>query len=68
MLYEVITSMGVDTWGVDYGILDKNGKLCSIPYHYRDKRNVGTTKIIQEKMNLERLYELTGIEYMEINT
>jgi len=61
-------SMGVDTWGVDYGILDKNGKLCTIPYHYRDKRNTGTTKLIEEKMSLKKLYELTGIEYMEINT
>ncbi len=61
-------SMGVDTWGVDYGVLDKNGKLISIPYHYRDSRNVGTTKAIEAKMGLDRLYELTGIEYMEINT
>lgn len=63
-----ICSMGVDTWGVDYGILDRNGKLCSMPYHYRDKRNVGTTRLIEEKIRLDKLYELTGIEYMEINT
>lgn len=63
-----VCSMGVDTWGVDYGILDRNGKLCSMPYHYRDKRNVGTTKIIEEKISLDKLYEMTGIEYMEINT
>jgi rhamnulokinase len=61
-------SMGVDTWGVDYGVLDKNGKLISIPYHYRDARNIGTTKVVEEKIGLDRLYELTGIEYMEINT
>ncbi len=61
-------TMGVDTWGVDFGVLDKNGKLISIPYHYRDSRNIGTTKIIEAKMGLKRLYALTGIEYMEINS
>lgn len=66
--HEEPCSMGVATWGVDYGILDKNGKLCSMPYHYRDKRNIGTTKIIEEKMSLDNLYDLTGVEYMEINT
>ncbi len=61
-------TMGVDTWGVDFGILDKNGKLISIPYHYRDKRNIGTTQAIEEKMGLDKLYAKTGIEYMEINS
>jgi len=61
-------TMGVDTWGVDYGFLDRNGKLCAIPYHYRDERNVGTAKIIEEKLGLDRLYELTGIQQMELNT
>ena len=61
-------TMGVDTWGVDFGVLDKNGKLISIPYHYRDHRNVGTTSRIQDKIGLDKLYALTGIEYMEINS
>lgn len=61
-------TMGVDTWGVDYGFLDRNGKLCAIPYHYRDKRNAGTSDFINEKLGLDRLYELTGIQQMEINT
>ena len=61
-------SMGVDTWGIDYGFLDRNGELCDIPYHYRDKRTEGTAKIIDEAMGLDTLYELTGIQQMEINT
>ena len=36
-----IASMGIDTWGVDYGLLDKNDKLLSNPYHYRDTRTDG---------------------------
>jgi len=61
-------SMGVDTWGIDYGLFERNGELCDIPYHYRDKRTEGTTKIISEELGLDRLYELTGIQQMEINT
>ncbi len=61
-------TMGVDTWGIDCGFLDRNGELCSIPYHYRDKRTAGTSKIIDEKLGLDKLYELTGIQHMEINT
>lgn len=61
-------TMGVDTWGIDFGILDRNGKLCAIPYHYRDKRTVGSAKIIDEKLGLDRLYDMTGIQQMEINS
>ncbi len=61
-------TMAVDTWGVDYGFLDRYGKLCENPYHYRDKRNKDTSKIVEEKLGLEKLYELTGIQQMEINT
>ena len=36
-----IATIGIDTWGVDYGLLDKNGHLISNPVHYRDARNDG---------------------------
>lgn len=61
-------TMGVDTWGVDYGILDPGGKLCTVPFHYRNRRNEGTSKIIDEKLGQKLLYRLTGIQQMEINT
>lgn len=61
-------TMGVDTWGVDFGFIDKNGKLCSIPYHYRDLRTVGTSEVIESKLGLDKLYDLTGIQQMEINS
>jgi len=61
-------TMGVDTWGVDFGFLDKNGRLCSIPYHYRDKRNRCAPKIIEETLGFDRLYELTGVQQLDINS
>lgn len=39
-----IASIAIDTWGVDYGFLNKNGKLISNPYHYRDERTAGVPK------------------------
>lgn len=54
-------TMGVDTWGVDYGLLDGNGKLCANPYHYRDQRNVGS------KDKIDAMYGLSR-QQMEINT
>jgi rhamnulokinase len=61
-------TMGVDTWGIDFGFLDRNGKLCSNLYHYRDKRTVGTAKVIDKKLGLDTLYDLTGVQQMEINS
>jgi rhamnulokinase len=63
-----LSTIGVDTWGVDFGLLDKRGKLIGIPYHYRDNRNEGTDQIIKQKIGHEKLYELTGIQLLTINT
>ena len=61
-----IQSVAVDTWGVDFAVISQDGKLVESPVHYRDERTAGMI----EKIGLtrERLYELTGIEIMEINT
>jgi len=62
------TSVGVDTWGVDYGLLDANGELLAEPIAYRDER---TSKVIDDVHSLvrpEALYEMTGIQFLPINT
>lgn len=61
-------SIGIDTWGVDFGLLDKNGRLLENPVHYRDKRNVGMIEKSGEFLSKDRLYDLTGIQFMEFNT
>lgn len=61
-------SIGVDTWGVDYGLLDESGCLLGNPIHYRDRRTEGMLEKAFLRMEKERLYEITGNQFMEINT
>lgn len=63
-----ISSIGVDTWGVDYGLLDRDGCLSGNPIHYRDVRTEGMLKKAFSRMDKERFYEITGNQFMEINT
>ena len=61
-------SIGIDTWGVDYGLIDKRGNLLGNPYHYRDVRTNGMTETASEKISPEKLYRLTGNQILNINT
>ncbi len=61
-------SVGIDTWGVDYGIIDRNGFIMSNPVQYRDRRTSGMIAEAEGLIPLERLYSLTGNQLMEINT
>ena len=63
-----LESIGVDTWGVDYGILKKDGSLLEIPYQYRDDRTNGTAEIIDKAAGNREVYDITGIQFMTINT
>ncbi|RLE96172.1 MAG: rhamnulokinase [Thermoprotei archaeon] len=63
-----VDSLGVDTWGVDYALLDRHGDLVSLPYHYRDRRTEGIMKKVIEKLGKEYVYGKTGIQFMPINT
>lgn len=63
-----IISLGVDTWGVDFGLLDEAGRLLENPVHYRDQRTKGMLKTAGEKLDLVELYQITGNQLMEINT
>lgn len=64
-----ICSIGIDTWGVDFGVLNKKGQLTGNPVHYRDSRTKGSIeKFDPVMMKSEDLYEITGTQVMEINT
>lgn len=61
-------SIGIDTWGVDFGLIDSEGKLMENPVHYRDARTVGLVDEAFKTMPKEQLYGITGIQFMELNT
>lgn len=63
-----IDGIGVDTWGVDYGLIDENGNLLGNPYHYRDTRTDGVMEAAFERVKRERIYEITGLQFMQFNT
>jgi rhamnulokinase len=60
--------VGVDGWGVDYGLLDGAGELLGLPYHYRDARTDGRVDAVRAVLPDELLYAVTGIQLMQINT
>jgi rhamnulokinase len=63
-----IASVGVDTWGVDYALLDKAGDLIGLPYHYRDARTDPIPERVFAACPREQVLEQTGIQFMQINT
>src|SRR5215207_7932496 len=63
-----IESLGVDAWGVDFALLDRDGSLISNPYHYRDPRTEGMEERALDRVPKEEIYETTGIQFMPINT
>jgi len=63
-----ISSMGIDTWGVDSGLLDADGKLLGNPVNYRDSRTVGMFEKVFEKVPKEEVFAQTGLQFMELNS
>ena len=61
-------SIGVDTWGVDFGLLAGNGDLLGLPFCYRDDRNIGAMEAYFKIVPRAALYEATGIQFMPFNT
>ncbi len=61
-------SIGIDTWGVDFGLLDKEGKLLRAPVHYRDERTSGIPEEVFNVIPKNELYSVTGIQTMDFNT
>jgi len=61
-------SMGIDTWGVDFVLLDKDGNRVGDMVAYRDSRTEGMDKLLEETMSFEELYRITGIAKQPFNT
>ena len=61
-------SIGIDTWGVDFGIIDEYGDLVENPVHYRDDRTKGMLEKSFEMISKDEFYNITGNQFMEINS
>ena len=61
-------SIGIDTWGVDFGLIDKDGRLLENPVHYRDSRNDGMIEYSEKFISNSEMYDITGIQFMQFNT
>ena len=63
-----VCGIGVDSWGVDFGLIDSKGQLVEDPYHYRDSRTDGMMDKAFEMMSRRHVYDNTGIQFMQLNT
>ncbi|MFZ2653683.1 MAG: FGGY-family carbohydrate kinase [Victivallales bacterium] len=63
-----INGIAIDTWGVDYAMLGKDGKFTRDPYHYRDSRTNDIAEKLFKIIPVEKIYERTGIQFMQLNS
>jgi rhamnulokinase len=63
-----IDGIGIDTWGVDFALLDRDGALCDNARHYRDVRNHGMLEKLFAVVPREQIFRDTGIQFMQINS
>jgi rhamnulokinase len=63
-----VDSLAVDSWAVDFGLLDRQGRLLEQPRHYRDARRAGATETVYSRVPPRELYERTGIQLLPINS
>ena len=61
-------SVGIDTWGVDFGLLDTGGNLLEDPVHYRDPRTNGLMEWVFKRISRREIFDKTGIQFLELNT
>jgi rhamnulokinase len=61
-------TVGIDSWGVDYGLIDRKGTLLELPFHYRDSRTEGAVDKAFALVPRDELYSRTGIQTLPINT
>jgi rhamnulokinase len=63
-----LDGVGVDTWGVDFGLIGRNDTLLGNPVHYRDARTEGMLEAAFRRVPRERIYEITGLQFLPFNT
>lgn len=63
-----VRSVGIDSWAVDYGLLDRAGELIGNPYHHRDRRTEGVAKSVLDRLGAAELYRRNGIAHLAFNT
>ena len=63
-----LASIGIDTWAVDFGLLDRHGSLLSNPYHYRDSRTDGMLEEALGRVPRAEIFEQTGIQFLQLNS
>jgi sugar (pentulose or hexulose) kinase len=63
-----LSGIGIDTWGVDYGLIAKTGELLGNPYMYRDARTNGILERAFAKVPREEIFNATGIQFMQLNS
>ncbi|WP_405720164.1 rhamnulokinase family protein [Streptomyces sp. NBC_00046] len=63
-----IASIGIDTWAVDYGLLDADGALLGLPFHYRDSRNDTAAEQVLAVCGARELYTVSGLQHLPFNT
>ncbi len=63
-----VVSLAVDTWGVDYGLVDRSGRLLGLPWMYRDNRTAGLIDEASALAGRTEIYRRTGLQFMEFNT
>ena len=63
-----LDGVGIDTWGVDFGLIGRGDTLLGNPVHYRDARTDGMLEAAFQRVSRERIYEITGLQFLQFNT
>ena len=63
-----VESVGIDTWGVDYGYVGRDGKVIGLPFAYRDSRNIPMVDDVHGRVGQDKLFEINGLQVMPFNT
>jgi len=63
-----VNGIGVDTWGLDFGLLTEDGRLVENPRHYRDPGNQGAMDEAFQTVSRQEIFEATGVQFMEFNS